>query len=507
MANTKSRLPKDISEKCVKHRNGTCTACQKLANLDRKIDDARQALERLQAERESFASVLNQTHDPFAQRLPRELVSRVFLHCQPILPPFSDIPSDKEKSFLKAVLGLGHICQNWRKITESTPDIWATSRFTITNSNCIQSVAMIRQWLQRSGALRLHFELKEAGGLIEVGKRAALKIVSSIIAHSSRMQEIRLSSSYILFPPLLAAFRANRFQYLDRLILQCDESGFTPELEIETAPRWIVLCRQVYVEVDATDWAQVTHVEVGYLLISDIIHLIQHAPILSFFKVETVQYNISPSSTTLVVSPFLQSLSVGQVNSSFWNHFTFPCLDTLHITFHQHNDPGWTPLQNLLRRSGCAIKELYLAQNHWFAQEGLVDVMRLTPSLQNLGLTFETDVDEGSLFTALDTAAAQSEDINQPTPEILRNLKTLTCTSKTDVFPWSDFIGFLATMTSRPEKSLQLVDLKPRHRGSDDLEDKVMYKNLMDAAGGVELRVIAADSQFDMLDFYRRRSS
>lgn len=76
-----SRNSPKIPYQCCK--NQACPACQRLAEIDRKIGEAHQVLTYLLDDREKLAPVFNNYHDPVVRPLPVEITSHIFEHCKP----------------------------------------------------------------------------------------------------------------------------------------------------------------------------------------------------------------------------------------------------------------------------------------------------------------------------------------------------------------------------------------------------------------------------------------
>jgi len=114
-------------EPCELSNGGPCAFCIELEDFDH---GAQSTIDHLGEKRRSILERINYCHDPFTQRLPLELTSRVFALCLPqarvdISPLNIELLynySDRHRSRPFNIV-LGAICRAWRHIAWSTPDL------------------------------------------------------------------------------------------------------------------------------------------------------------------------------------------------------------------------------------------------------------------------------------------------------------------------------------------------------------------------------------------------
>ena len=125
-----SQLFKPGPASCKLMEGGPCTLCLELDEFDREYQAT---LASLTKRRRDILKRINQRHDPFIQYLPLELASKVFAFCLP-QQVFDSDPveislfwdASKGSNITPFNIVLGSICQSWRRIAWSTPDLWST---------------------------------------------------------------------------------------------------------------------------------------------------------------------------------------------------------------------------------------------------------------------------------------------------------------------------------------------------------------------------------------------
>ena len=134
-------------------QGGPCALCQDLEEFDRGYQAI---LESLAEQRRNILQKINERHDPFIQRLPLELASRVLAFCLPrqIFDQKSiDISllwdHSKGLNIKPFNIVLGSICRSWRRIAWSTPDLWSILPIRLHNLEQTQ-VDLTLEWLSRS---------------------------------------------------------------------------------------------------------------------------------------------------------------------------------------------------------------------------------------------------------------------------------------------------------------------------------------------------------------------
>jgi hypothetical protein len=97
---------------------------------------------------------MNASHDPFLLKFPPEITSRIFsLSTKEQEDDFSLFRSPTQ--FLLAT-----VCRGWRQLARSTPELWTSVSFNLSNPTKVESLHQLQavnDWLQLSGSLLLSF--------------------------------------------------------------------------------------------------------------------------------------------------------------------------------------------------------------------------------------------------------------------------------------------------------------------------------------------------------------
>ena len=152
-------------------------------------------------------------------RLPIELVAKIFTHCLP------DKPASPDQH--KAPLLLGQICKHWRTIALATPLLWRTISARLSSDSDImeRQVAWIELWLLRSSECPLVIDLI-------ISRPHSHRALDAAIRHAHRWQDVSL---YLTLSSLrrLAPIQGRLFE-LRRLRLRPDMVGEVPVEQICT---------------------------------------------------------------------------------------------------------------------------------------------------------------------------------------------------------------------------------------------------------------------------------
>lgn len=143
-----SRIRDEVLTQCLKNRNDTFVGCQKLLDIEQKIQDTRRTLDILLKEKEALASTLNEHHDLLSRQLPVEIASQIFLQCL-MLQPENFITNEyaMENAVLGSLFLPGQVSKNWRNIPRGTPKMWSMVCVTDRQSNDFSFVPFVQTWV------------------------------------------------------------------------------------------------------------------------------------------------------------------------------------------------------------------------------------------------------------------------------------------------------------------------------------------------------------------------
>ncbi|KAF9527156.1 hypothetical protein CPB83DRAFT_907952 [Crepidotus variabilis] len=495
-----SKIRDKVMTRCRRNRTGTCAGCQKLLDIECKIEETRRTLDNLLKEKEALASTLNEHHDPLSYRLPVEITSRIFLQSLPLSS--ADVETHYSwdydaKSFIKSVLLLGHVSKYWRKVARGTPKIWSILCLMVNRSNCLNTVLFMREWLELSGGLPLCIQLRVERKQNDVVTAVLQKVVVSLIEHAHRWKMIDFDIPHYLLPWVSSAMPIQQLSCLEHIELgvtstHSDDLDATSVLSLRASPRWLtqgnIRLSQISINME-----HLTHFySRGSIEMDDCIQLFRDAPRLLTCDIQEVTGHAS--SNVLVTSPSLQTLKTGELPENWWNSLTLLSLEEL--TVDEPIDESWMQLHSLLQRSGCKLKVFNIVDTD--PNPDMLEVLELTPHLQQLDLY--GGIIREPLFSMMNAAASS-------TPNFLRNLTSLILYVSENAFDWTWLLVFLTTMTTRPESSLRVVIFTYLEPLCDEpipgtLRDKKTFNLVLDILRNVELSVLDTENA-DLVELLR----
>lgn len=492
-----SKIYGDIRQRCLRNGRGVCAGCQKLTDIERKIDDARRALGRLFDEREELVTVINEHHDPFAHRLPVEITSRIFVHCRPVPPSvYTSGTRCNERELIRNVLDLVRVCKNWRRIAQGTPKLWTILCATMTRSNCISSVKIIQEWLQRSGGLPLFIQIGvEDYDDDKSVSHTAQRVVTSLMQHAQRWEVVELDLPPSFSPwmtTILSDKRLDKLEHIKSYIIHNDGEP----LQLNAFPSRLTIRAGTLAQLSIS-CKRLTHVSLSTVCPQEARVLFQDSPHLLFCEILDCDDDSGPTATeSPIVNLSLRTIKISCSFATFWDHFSFPSLEKIVHTTYSMND--WSPFEAFLLRSDCRLQELDVRGYHPtpLARGGLVDVLKLTSDLKRLSVQGSSFSE--AFFSEMD-AAALPRDTMEPAVNFLKNLVSIRCTTHQDSFDWSWLVSFLVFMTVRDEPSLGEFEFQ--YLGQHPAEffstvfDKNMFKHVMDVVQGLDVKILDSKGQ------------
>ncbi|KAF8155345.1 hypothetical protein K438DRAFT_1862641 [Mycena galopus ATCC 62051] len=178
----------------------------RLKNLDDKIADLQQALDKLVEERDGLGAYM-ESHKALispVRRLPLDIIEEIFVAC---LPTHRNCVT----SATEAPLLLGHICSAWRSISLSTPQLWASLHLVEPSApphsahaqevrefgeRVTRRLEITTTWLGRSGQcpLSLSIESSPEEGTIPEAYQATVRFFQALIPFAGRWQHVHFTS-------------------------------------------------------------------------------------------------------------------------------------------------------------------------------------------------------------------------------------------------------------------------------------------------------------------------
>ena len=171
---------------------GRCLACKEDLELEQKIQE-------LQERRRELRTRMNVNHDPFILKLPPEVASHIFLLSMGARDAYKVSGNGLPTPFL-----LGAVCRGWRQLARSTPRLWSTLDFNLTDS--MDALPhLVADWLERSGGLPLTLKVYYSDRGSDLLKKRYIPVIDTLNEHSGRWFDVK----FVLPPAYLHHLRGS----------------------------------------------------------------------------------------------------------------------------------------------------------------------------------------------------------------------------------------------------------------------------------------------------------
>jgi hypothetical protein len=331
---------------------------------------------------------------PPMNRLPIELVTKIFIHCLPDKP----VSPDRHR----APLLLGQICKHWRTMALAMPLLWRTIRARISSDPDIleRQVAWIELWLLRSSECPLVINLHL------LSRSHSHQVLDVVICHAHRWQDVSL---HLTLSSLrhLAPIQGRLFE-LRRLCLQSPklwhlyatgwEMPFEPICTFKAAPN----LREVDISFGSVrfdlPWTQLIRARFG-CHVPDCAEHIRRAPNLVQCTLGGCWMNSDVGVPDRIVVSQIVTLHLEETYQSgvetIFQYVTLPVLRDLSISFRDGTVWPHSSYVTFLLRSRCRIERLALIGATMAYQE-LISLLQGLPSIVELHILWvDTTVAEG----------------------------------------------------------------------------------------------------------------
>ena len=379
---------------------GPCTLCLELDEFDREYQAT---LASLTKRRRDILKRINQRHDPFIQHLPLELASKVFAFCLP-QQVFDSDPvkislfwdASKGSNITPFNIVLGSICQSWRRIAWSTPDLWSTLPIRLHRWYESTRVDLTLEWLSRSSQIPLDVAIAYDSTEILTEENIGLwkPLIDIVNSCSSRwrtfiMDVPQLVHSYIVgngeptsILERLKIGPANSFRRCATGFSLANARPMPSQLVSGSVPLRLI----------DIGWSNLTTVRLDGLYINECLDLLKCAPQLVTFQIDRLGSGKGTVLPALVMTTHntLKILDISGLDrestaQQLLDFLTLPSLVKLLY------DSYLNSLQNVLaflQRSGCSLTDLYIVGYH----SDHFSEITMVPSLQALeGLGYHGD--------------------------------------------------------------------------------------------------------------------
>ncbi|KAF8910221.1 hypothetical protein CPB84DRAFT_1821617 [Gymnopilus junonius] len=390
-----------------------CSTCRRFQTLNEQIWQLQSSLTDLVNERRNLKPQLNNVHQSIIHRLPVEISTTIFFY---YVHDSSKLERPTIRSWVQRLdspLVLGAVCQAWRHIAWSFPNLWTSLKMELGSPVRATKIQIAIEWLCRSESLPLTIKLFSHKVLEKLDAEPYFSFIAFINQQSYRWYSLTLDLPGVL----LSRFHDSQGTtgMLHKLDINLSSSS-PSELCISRAAPRLVSIRNVELDNTRFKWKNITYFSSTHFRLDEVLAVLRRAPQLMSAEFLAVKRRPNRNSTNEHQSPSiypLKSLVIGFDQSSigsFFDNVTLPSLTNFTFYLASKRTPVET-LASFLERSGCHLEKFSL-QEVKINNEDLIRITRLLPSLSYLSLGIEcfsnatTDVTEqplalGSFYSAL----------------------------------------------------------------------------------------------------------
>lgn len=396
-----------VYENCKISDGQPCISCEQYVEFEKQVIALKmsffQQLEKMRDQQRQLRTVINRGHDPLVRSFPSEIMASIF-KCH------VDSQNLVEKSCQQvynscAPLALGAVCQSWRRIAWSSPQLWTHISINPRGYEDWTCLEVSQECLSRSGQLPLSIEVSlyhpDINHQLHNRQGIFRRVIALINQYSSRWQELRVICRAEILP-LFCGDSQLGAPIIRKILLEYpfdtynrveDDVKFRIE-GLKPRPTHVLLSNFGF-KCLVIDWLRVTNVQFHKtkITLDHLFELLQQAPELTNCQLPCISDSERsfryPMDEVPIVHHKLRSLEIGKYQGKELGlFFSFPQLT--HLTIEHINDPESKVLLNcivpLVERSSCQVTFLRL-HNVLCDRESLVGLLRTTPSLHELELS------------------------------------------------------------------------------------------------------------------------
>ena len=371
-----------------------CSACLRLQEVQSRIRECKELLDKLYIQEAYAQSSVNTAHDPIICYLPLELVSKIFMLSNPnpaeTDEEFGSSPPNAPLAAQRYQFSLGAVCTTWRNIVRSTPQLWTEIyiQFPIQRGSELQHREFLLLSLQLSGSLPLYIQARETLQQDYTGRdyRAHSSLLEVLNNHSDRWNTLDLCIS----PLLLAHIKGGapgapnlKHLWIHLLGRREERIGSMFQVLFGLPSPQIVKVSGITFSLLGISWKYVTEVELGALNMGECWELLQQATQLVDFDLHFLMPEDSDllDSGEAVTALKLASWKVDIFfpADELFSRLVLPSLASLDVS-------GYYSLDNLVHlfsRSMCPLRSLSFSSDD-ITPADVIPILEVTPLLRQL---------------------------------------------------------------------------------------------------------------------------
>ena len=309
-------------------------------------------------------------------RLPPEILSEIFLHCKN--------EGLTKLQLNKAPLVLGSVCNRWRTIALSTPQLWASFALTIRSAYLKSDVVLATTWLARAGTCPLTIRLACRGYARGSTRGFMQPLMDVFLLHCERWYDIHLSLPIRMLGFLVPA--KNRLPSLQKLYLDGELASTLDIFQFAPQLRWFQLALKastIAPSMIKVPWNQIEDLDLGHCGVDEYLELLRAAPNLQKC-VARLSNSRQRDSHSPVQHLHLRSMIIFGDPTQLFDTLLLPKLQE--ITIRASNIQSTVALQLTSFLSQCSLKTLSLNLRDPLSDYDMIQILKTCPSLVQLDL-------------------------------------------------------------------------------------------------------------------------
>jgi len=374
-------------------RGEHCSACLKLQEVQSKIRECKELLDKLYIQEAHAKSSVNAVHDPIIRRLPLELVSDIFTLSNPsLVERGSSLLGDTPVATQRHQFSLGAVCTAWRNTVRSTPQLWTNIWIRLQIRSELPQMEFLLLCLRLSGSLPLHIYawVPQRREPLEKDYPKLVSLLEALNDHSERWKTLDLCITSRLMSHVkgVSPGSPNLEQLRIRPPILNNPIKSPFRLSFGLPSPHVVNSREIAFQFIGISWKNVTHARLDRLTEGECLELFRRATELEDLVISLLECEESEPFEFggVVTAPNLSSWKVEFEDMYNLDMLLKICLPSLvHLEIEEF--ATLDALAHMVTRSNCPLRTISLGQVIG-ANADLIPILRAAPLLEKVIFTF-----------------------------------------------------------------------------------------------------------------------
>ncbi|KAF4612182.1 hypothetical protein D9613_004563 [Agrocybe pediades] len=462
-----------------------CVACSRVNELELEVQEAIERVKQVISDLKRAKTEVNYQHSSIVKDFPPEILSAIFESY------VSDTVASqiavgghyvRQNRILPVPMTLIQVCNHWRRVALSTPQIWTTIALNLNLRREEEQLCFVRAWIARTRNFPLTVHLYFCSFLWHESVIPCLQAAVSSSAQWRHLYVSSLSESVMEFLdqhiqrlPMLETLGI----LFSSMFSSSDSMPTNPLLaRCKPAPKSIIFYGPCPPGKIGIQWEAVTTMRVEQLLTDECISMVRSSPNLVTCIFEGIVYAVRVdfhsyhANRPVVEHTKIQHFSYSSPSCPAFIFFRLKLPNLRSLGFdcpdvHRENSDWQAGVPLFFERSGLTNLEVLRLPNHFPYRSQLKPLLSMAPMLRHFILISELRRKEKTsirgLLADLQVLAAIGSGSDDPNHHFLPNLTVLEFHLDKMVFPWKYapqcfWPRMLNASCRRPLSTLNVVD-------------------------------------------------